>query len=554
MIKFSYYKLLCIFNLLFIQVVTAYTPLNISGKYKTGTIDKGFYYNYWMPTMTTNYGSAAAVRESFAPSAMVDSNGHLYTITVFQFNVSNGLCLQIGKYVDGSLQNITNFYPWTKIPGVTPNCVSTPYYIGSNDERYFKDYVHNVFMPCLAQEIDDEGSDYLYGFTYIPPTRYMNGNSDNSTEGMLFFKINKNDPSNITTTYGGPNGQNCFLFRSLQRLTPFWNYKLQPQFGNFKAYHYNNKVYLWHLANTNGDDDICYYTYCSSFSTNGAFLKIQLASEGNNYFVLNSRFIKFGNYVYSMSMQDGYVPYLKMQSIADDTVYTKSRCDKFFYLETISEGSSKTKYPFDFYVFDAKNDKKIWCVLGFQSHHTYTDLLAEEGWAGDYFSSYNNEISLLLWSFPISNDTIRSDFITKNAASTATRYPAENVSNVIYKTDIPSKNAVSVTNTSSDNSRRLYLNTQKMCVYKNYIIYAYCYPGKSNHLYIGYAPYAITSDARLRLLTKTEFKDQNGNSFITDCSRIISLDCKNGHVWLTYMSTNNLYQYFYIKASDLVGE
>ena len=95
------------------------------------------------------------------------------------------------------------------------------------------------------------------------------------------------------------------------------------------------------------------------------------------------------------------------------------------------------------------------------------------------------------------------------------------------------------------------------------IIYAYCYPGKTgkgNHLYIGYAPYVITSNVQLRLLTKTEFKDADGNSFITDCSRIISLDCKNGHVWLTYMAKNDsgvenaCYKYFYIKASDLVGE
>ena len=91
------------------------------------------------------------------------------------------------------------------------------------------------------------------------------------------------------------------------------------------------------------------------------------------------------------------------------------------------------------------------------------------------------------------------------------------------------------------------------------IIYAYCYPGKGNgqgnHLYIGYAPYVIESNVQLRLLTKTEFKDAGGNSFITDCSRIISLDCKNGHVWLTYMNSDNTaYKYFYIKASDLVGE
>ena len=134
--KFSLGKFLWILTILISQFVTAdYEPESLmngsSKKYTTGTIDSGdFCYTYWMDTtMTSNYGSAAAVRESFAPSAMVDDNGNLYAISLWGFgntNGSNGPSFAIKKYVNGSFSNIITFYPWTKIPGVTPKCQNTP--------------------------------------------------------------------------------------------------------------------------------------------------------------------------------------------------------------------------------------------------------------------------------------------------------------------------------------------------------------------------------------------------------------------------------------------
>lgn len=582
--KLSLFSVLWFLNLLIAQNVMAYTPESISGKYKEGIINSGgFYYPYWMPTMKDFYGNdnVSAVRESFAPSAMVDSNGDLYTISLLGFSSSNGPCFAIHKYVNGTFsKEITTFHPWTKIPGVTPDCKKEPAFNHSGfsdisvtedtEKTYFKDYIHNAFLPCLAQEVDG-GSNYLYGFIYIPTTRLMgiqvkktqySGAENGGTEGVLFFKILKNNLSGMETNYIPQTTCRAFQYNYLRLYAVNWSYKLQPQFGNFTAYYYGNKLYLYNLCNINNVGATSHYTYHSIFNTNGSYSSSEInTTNGAQYNIsANPKFIKIGNYVYSMEMRDGYTPFLNMQSIDNGSVNLKSKCYKFLYLETISQGHSSSLYHFDYHVFDAGNNKRVWCVLGFQSSNTYSDLKAEEGWDAEHLysnsnSSVSKKISLVLWSLPLSSGVGQEDF--GSYTGNATEY----AQNVIYSTNVDSWSATSV-DTSSNDSKRLYLNTQKMCVYnkgsQNYIIYAYCYPGKSgkgNHLYIGYASYVITSDARLRLLTKVEFKDTDDNSFITDCSRIISLDCKNGHVWLTYMNSDNTnYKYFYIKASDLIGE
>ena len=577
---FIFYKLLSVFILLTYQTIAAdqsEIKFSLQNKCQIETIDSGnFCYSYWMATtMADNYGSTAAVRESFAPSAMVDTNGDLYAITLWSFDSKEGPMFAIHKYVAGQLTARTiNFYPWEKIPGVTPACTSKPAFdhsefsgisVGSDLEKnYFKNYIHNVFMPCLAQEVDGE-SDYLYGFTYIPTTRLMNiqvdqsqysGAENGGTEGILFFKFKKAGLSLSKTNYVPQTSCRAFQYNFLRPYALSWEHKLQPQFGNFSAYYHNNKIYLYNLCNINDTGTISnsHYTYYNCFSTEGNVISSQTATDAAHHNISNNpKILKLGNYTYFMEIRDGYVPFLKMQSSSNNSIFLKACCFNFIYLETTLQGHSSSTYNFDYHIFDA-GEKNIWCVLGFQSSNQYSGLKASEGWASQYFYSMNDasictKTSLLLWSFPLKKDTSQENFEGKFT---------ESASNYVYSTPVNAHEAIPVTNINSDNLNRLYLNTQKMCVYKNYIIYAYCYPGKSknsNHLYIGYVPYIITSDARLRLLTKTELKNENDESFIEDCSRIISLDCKNGHVWLTYMnSDNSTYKYFYIKASDLVGE
>ena len=115
---------------------------------------------------------------------------------------------------------------------------------------------------------------------------------------------------------------------------------------------------------------------------------------------------------------------------------------------------------------------------------------------------------------------------------------------------------------------------------RHYLIFAYCYPGKKQHLYLGYAQYMITPDYRVKLTTKTIFKapdtGTNGNvvwgdSFgpFTDCTRIVSMDLKAGNLWITFMKDSGIYpqdrtleqkkqdahyNYFHILVEDLIQE
>ena len=145
--------------------------------------------------------------------------------------------------------------------------------------------------------------------------------------------------------------------------------------------------------------------------------------------------------------------------------------------------------------------------------------------------------------------------------------------NTIYVTGSSRTNGtfVDINDTSKTDLYRLYLNSHKIVPYtsssgKHYMIYAYCYPGKKKHLYLGYAQYFVDANHEVRLLTQVEFKAASnsgwGDSFdgFTNCDRIISMDLRGGHLWITFMGNQNSkgdssgYYSFHIKASDLVGE
>ena len=92
---------------------------------------------------------------------------------------------------------------------------------------------------------------------------------------------------------------------------------------------------------------------------------------------------------------------------------------------------------------------------------------------------------------------------------------------------------------------------------------------------MGYAQYTVDENHIVKLLTQTEFKESGssgwGDSFgdFTDCSRIISMDLKNGHLWITFLKDSGVdanngtaddkkaaahYNYFHILASDLIQD
>lgn len=73
-----------------------------------------------------------------------------------------------------------------------------------------------------------------------------------------------------------------------------------------------------------------------------------------------------------------------------------------------------------------------------------------------------------------------------------------------------------------------------------YIIYAYCYPGKKKHCILVCASYMIDSNGRITLNRKREFCGKNGNSFYpqTDCARIIDMTYRDSELWLTWVTSD----------------
>lgn len=250
------------------------------------------------------------------------------------------------------------------------------------------------------------------------------------------------------------------------------------------------------------------------------------------------------------------------------------------FLETTQNGFSDSAYNFDFCILnkdgtpctkaspdDTNEDtRKILCVFSLGGGGDHTGMISNLNWEKTYIN----------WGVTCAAGIISSVLLPANGGSIDTTYGAW-AQNTIYVTGLQRGNGpVSITNTEKSDEYRLYLNSHKIVPYtspsgKHYMIYAYCYPGKKEHLYLGYAQYFIDSKYRVRLLSQTEFRDASGNSFgnFTHCSRIISMDLKNGHLWITFVKDTGwdateqekdvkkkagCYYYFHILASDLIQE
>lgn len=68
-----------------------YIPGSISGKYQSDYVDSSIWDSWWLATtMTDNWGETV-VRQSFAPSAMVDPSGTLFTLNFHNSSGSSGI-------------------------------------------------------------------------------------------------------------------------------------------------------------------------------------------------------------------------------------------------------------------------------------------------------------------------------------------------------------------------------------------------------------------------------------------------------------------------------
>ena len=133
----------------------------------------------------------------------------------------------------------------------------------NGDQFMFKNYIHNAFQPCIAQEVG-KYSDFLYVFCYVPPTRYMNPSNSTDDEGILMLKIKKESMSiDSQVFYSGHDQDNHFSFPHQRPRRDSDSHTFGPEFGNYQAWvdtddSGTDHVHLnWIALETANDFSIC---------------------------------------------------------------------------------------------------------------------------------------------------------------------------------------------------------------------------------------------------------------------------------------------------------
>ena len=565
-----------------------YTPSSLKDKKITWAYLS--YFGFWpssswtKTTMVENYGSEALVYQSVVPSTMLDSKGFFYTLFYTDFNTKGiSFCLfkynQQGQLVDKNLY----FYPWYMVNS-TINCSGEPDLSKINGDQFmFKNYIHNAFQPCIAQEVG-KYSDFLYVFCYVPPTRYMNPSNSTDDEGILMLKIKKESMSiDSQVFYSGHDQDNHFSFHHQRPRRDRDNHTFGPEFGNYQAWvdtddSGTDHVHLNWIALETANDFFTarVYQMYDGNVTNEDWSRRGLHACGRN---LTSRAIKHNNYTYVANF--GLYGMLSLSKYSSDSLKFYAGLSwisgsTFGYIDHQSnEINAYTNRDYDFCIVDNVNeDSPIFCVLGLRpTSETDNSKIGLSGtnnehWKQNYFKD-PSKIVLILSSYAWDGST--NVCVGENKVNVI-----EDPQNIIYSTGKTTAESCTVdcgcyTNDKGDyEENQLFKNTHKLVAYTSesgtkYIIYCYCYPGKSKQLFLGYAPYIISNN-KVQLLTKTEFKSPPsdtsdaylmGESFgdFTSCSRIISMDLKNGQLWITWMDADGAKYYaFCIAAKDLVGE
>jgi len=501
---------------------------------------------------------------------MVDVDGTLYTIDLYGMDSTKGAKFILKKYTSNSTgssisSSSTYYYPWTKC-GDTVNAGSTPnlHAYGYDDESAgeFKNKFHNCLQPCIAQELSPTKSEKLSVFFRTPPGRYYGLPNEISNEGILYQDFNKSNLQEVShvlywTTDRSVYWYGCGRWR---RPNDSWQYAMEK--GNYKAWKYGDKIHFDFIAAADPNDQTSanfrvYNQYNHSWGSKSS-LNLNEVCGGISNLGICERYILDNDCIYSI-FHLGYTINLFRWNINSGTglqkLYTLSG---MIYLETTRWGHSMVPYDYDFFIETCADGTKILCRLIFGGGESYTCFTSSYNWSSTYCSWSVRNAALILQSLPLlPGDQLGIETDEGNWAQ-----------NVIYIAPYSraSGNYVDASNTSKGQEYRLYQNTHRMCQYisstgNKYVIYCYCYPGKEPQLYLGYARYWINSDNKIMLGPKFEFRkspDQWSESIadcFTSCSRIISMDCRAGHPWITWMNEDNSeYHYFHILAKDLVGE
>lgn len=590
-LKFGTFLLIFTWN---ITVIADYIPEQLKGKFAIKENDT-FWGSYWLSGKIPSVcGNKSLI---YTPSAMVDEDGILWTASFEWFQDEDGLGYELDRHEwesGGITTQCHRFYPWTLIPNVTPKCSEDPNLEKYEaDKTHFENYIHNILQPCVAQEIGE--TSYVCMFIYCPPTRYMNAKCSNSkaeggsVEGLMYFDFSKNKIKNKTEGY--VCSAKNFYYHTDNRVYSFNQQHLRKrsdmncvnlETGNYTAWHNSDKVHLNFIAaHTSSDTLHAVYHQYNSWQTKETLTE-RRSWVSSSSIKTYPRYIKFDGYVYGMIAYpcwDGI--YITKQGESDSD-YTTVQNWAYPFNNITHSDSNMTAHNYDFCIVKAKDGTGIVCVLGLRStcasSSSKTELSAvyNKAWQSSYTywnsSDISDPICLMLSSCRLDKSPSST---SKGLVSTSlhdSELCYESPQNIIYSTGKTSfsqacdLHCTCYTGIYQYKDKQLFKNTHKCCVYtapsgNQYIIYAYCYPGKTKKCYFGYARCIVDSNYKVQLLTKTEFsKGSWGESIdkMNYCDYIVSLDCRgskdNEHIWLTWRYGNSTYYIFHIKAKDLVGE
>ncbi|MDR1255148.1 MAG: hypothetical protein LBJ78_03970 [Puniceicoccales bacterium] len=521
--------------------IYAYTP-PFDGKYAQGTVVR---YGAgpagdWGAKMKSVWGSELRVLEKIHPGIMVDSTGTLYYIThdagmwfggkqyyVGKITPAGVLLSQVGLQPD---QKVGSNYSWPASNGIKTI---------ENDTNFSK-MAWVSLAPCMAQEANGT-TDYVHAIVYVVPPRWWNtGSGPDTEEGLLFVRLKKLDLSVTATGFRGG-----------------WNTK-PYNFGDFTTLTYNKNVFtaiydvgvgrtsiFWlHKFSADGNYDSTNDSSSNTrlnrevFNDQGGYVFNQGCTYGVKELAykhcIEPRIMKVGN-EYHFATSNGYYPYwIKAETTErSDTTFA----DYNPYMDGYDSNTSSASccYHNDLNVIQHGGQ-----TIALQLAMSKTSRLNDAGgqWNASYISWNTSYVVLVLYSWP-------AGYVWHNSKSRP--IPTENC--------IATFPVTSATSGYDTSTTTLYKNTHMFVVYNDYIIYAYCYPGKKTHLVLGVTRYRLDSNSDIHLLTKREFVDQDGNSFgnLTNCSRIIFMDVKNGYLWLVFASVDNkTFYYFCIPAQDVI--
>jgi len=400
----------------------------------------------------------------------------------------------------------------------------------------------------------------------------MNPSNGKDDEGILMLKIKKSGLSIVSQTfYSRHNKNNHFSFHYQRPRRDSDSYAFGTECGNYQA---------WVDTDNNGTDHVHLNWIALETKNNFSTTRIyQLYVNTGEITVRASsacssggrcifpRTIKFCEYIYTMHSWYGLTSIQKQKNETNTEVavnLTTLQNGLFSYTNHSQAHNAYTAKNYDFCIID-NGGSPIFCVLGLratsETDNTKTSLSGKNNkrWTKECFQN-TSKIVLILSSFTSSDSSIN---ITNSRS-------IEDPQNIIYSTGKTTDQSCSTTcgcysNTYADyGDKQLFKNTHKLVAYTSksgnkYIIYCYCYPGKSKQLVLGYAPYYISNN-KVHLLTKMEVAPPPTNNVYVEggfasCSKIKFMALKNGQLWIQWINADSTKEYsFHIAAKDLVGE